>query len=142
MRRVAIMSLEYGRDEADWDILAKEGEGFLIERAGLGRTTSYTEMNSVLERRTGLRRFDFNSQADRAAMGHLLGLIVKEQNRPETGLMISALVIYLDGNDAGSGFYKLAQDLGELSPGSLSPNVKETFWIKQLNSIYTYYRKG
>jgi len=132
----------YGRDEADWDILAKGGEDFLIERARLGRTTSYTEMNAVLERRTGLRRFDFNQQADRAAMGHLLGLIVQERNRPETGLMISALVIYLDGNDAGSGFYKLAQDLGELPPGSLSASVKESFWIGQLNAIYASYQKG
>src|SRR5689334_19118309 len=65
-------------------------------------------------------------------MGHLLGLIVAERNRPVTGLMISALVIYLDGNDAGTGFYKLAQDLGELPPGTLSAHVKEQFWVSQL----------
>ena len=56
--------------------------------------------------------------------------------------MISALVIYLNGNDAGSGFYGLAQDLGELPPGSLSASVKEAFWIGQLNRIYDHYRKG
>ena|ERR1700761_1682659 len=132
----------YGRDQADWDILAKAGEEFLVERARLRRTTSYTEMNAALERRTGLRQFDFGSQADRAAMGYLLGLIVTERNRPVIGLMISALVIYLGGNDAGSGFYGLAQDLGELPPGSLSASVKETFWIKQLNAIYAHYGKG
>jgi hypothetical protein len=95
----------YGRDEADWNILAKEGERFLVERARLGRTTSYAEMNDALQRRTSLRRFDFNQAADRAAMGYLLGLIVTERNRPETKLMISALVVYLNGNDAGPGFY-------------------------------------
>jgi hypothetical protein len=31
----------------------------LIERARLGGLTSYTEMNATLDRRTGLRRFDF-----------------------------------------------------------------------------------
>jgi hypothetical protein len=72
-------------------------------------------------------------------MGHLLGLVVVERNRPATGLMISALVIYLDGNDAGSGFYKLAQNLGELAPGARSSRVKEEFWIRQVNDLYAYY---
>jgi hypothetical protein len=133
--------MTFGRDQTDWDLLAEAGEEFLIERARLGKFTSYTEMNATLERRTGLRRFDFNMQADRAAMGHLLGLIV-ERNRPVTGLMISALVIYLDGNDAGSGFYKFAQDLGELPPGALSARVKEAFWIGQVKALQTYYGKS
>jgi hypothetical protein len=89
----------------------------------------------------GDRRFDFESQADRAAMGHLLGLIVTERNRPQTGLMLSALVLYIDGNDAGPGFYKLAQELGELPPGTLSPRTKENFWIGQIKSLYAYYDK-
>jgi hypothetical protein len=134
-------SVKYGRDEADWDILAKEGEDVLIELARHKGRTTYTDMNDELVRRTGLRRFDFSSAADRAAMGYLLGLIVTERNRPETGLMISALVIYLNGNDAGSGFYGLAQDFGELPPGSLSADVKLDFWIKQFNAIHDYYRK-
>jgi hypothetical protein len=134
--------MEYGRDEADWDLLAAVGEKFLIERARLGRFTSYTELNTTLEQRTGLRRFDFELAAERAAMGHLLGLIVVERNRPVTGLMISALVIYLDGNDAGSGFYKLAQDLGELPPGALSPRAKEQFWIRQAKALHAYYQKS
>jgi hypothetical protein len=46
--------------------------------------------------------------------------------------MISALVLYTDGNDAGSGFYKLAQELGERPPGTLSALVKERFWIGQV----------
>lgn len=133
------LTLAFGRHEADWDLLAEAGEAFLIERARLGRLTSYTELNAVLERRTGLRRFDFELQAERTAMGHLLGLIVVERNRPTTGLMISALVIYLDGNDAGSGFYKLAQDLGKLPPGALSARTKEEFWVGQVKALYAYY---
>lgn len=136
---MAIEAMLFGRDQADWDLLAIAGEQFLIERARLGRLTSYTELNATLERRTSLRRFDFELQAERAAMGHLLGLVVMERNRPATGLMISALVIYLDGNDAGSGFYKLAQALGELPPGTLSSPVKEEFWISQVRALYAYY---
>jgi hypothetical protein len=137
--RAGTDAMAFGRDQLDWDLLAESGEEFLIERARLERLTSYTELNAVLERRTGLRRFDFESQAERTAMGHLLGLIVVERNRPVTRLMISALVVYLDGNDAGSGFYKLAQDLGELSPGKLSANVKEQFWVGQVKALYAHY---
>ena len=141
-KAAGIQALAFGRDQADWDVLAEAGEVFLVERARLGRLTSYTELNAALEGRTGLRRFDFGLQADRTAMGHLLGLIVVERNRPVTGLMISALVIYLDGNDAGTGFYKLAQDLGELPPGALSSRVKEEFWVGQVKALHARYRRS
>jgi hypothetical protein len=103
----------YGRDDLAWDELARAGLEFLLERARLEKLTSYTELNATLIRRTGLPGFDFSRADERAAMGHLLYVIV-ELNRPETGLMISALVSYLDANDAGSGFYGYAQDLGML----------------------------
>jgi hypothetical protein len=140
-RTAASGTMAFGRDQADWDLLAEAGEAFLIERARLARLTSYTELNAALERRTGLRRFDFDLQAERTAMGHLLGLIVVERSRPVTGLMISALVIYLDGNDAGTGFYKLAQDLGELPPGALPSRVKEEFWVGQVKALHACYRR-
>ncbi|GAA5056210.1 hypothetical protein HNP84_006987 [Thermocatellispora tengchongensis] len=127
----------YGRDDGEWDRLAEAGETFLIERARLRRTTSYTELNAVLQSRTGLPGFDFGVQSGRSAMGHLLGLIV-ERNFPRTGLMISALVIYLDGNDAGSGFYKLAADRGLLTPNP-SKQQREAFWVGQLNRLYSHY---
>jgi hypothetical protein len=101
----------FGRDELIWDEMAEAGEAFLVERARLARLTSYTELNATLVRRTGLPGFDFSRQDERAAMGHLLGLIV-ERNRPVTGLMISALVTYLDANDAGPG--------STLSPSNLA----------------------
>lgn len=100
----------YGRCEEDWDLLADAGRAFLVERARLRKLTSYTELNATLERRTGLPGFDFGRADERAAMGHLLYLIV-ERNRPTTALMISALVTYLDANDAGTGFYAFAQEL-------------------------------
>jgi hypothetical protein len=127
----------FGRDELDWDQLVEAGEAFLIERGRLAKVTSYTELNATLVRRTGLPGFDFSRQDERAAMGHLLGLIV-ERNRPVTGLMISALVTYLDGNDAGPGFYGLAQDLGELPRGA-SAAAKWEFWVNQVKALHAYY---
>jgi hypothetical protein len=73
----------YGRSEEDWDQLADAGLAFLVERAHLAKLTSYTELNATLERRTGLPGFDFGRADERAAMGHLLYLIV-ERDRPST----------------------------------------------------------
>jgi len=77
------MSL-FGRDELAWDEMAAAGEAFLVERAPLARLTSYTELNVTLVRRTGLPGFDFSRQDERAAMGHLLGLIVERNRRSAT----------------------------------------------------------
>ncbi len=127
----------YGRDDRDWDQLAEAGLAFLAERARQGKFTSYTEVNAVLARRTGLPGFDFSRAEERAAMGHLLYLIV-ELNRPVTRLMISALVGYLDSGDAGSGFYAYAQDLGMLSR-SASEEQKLAFWAGQVRALHKYY---
>jgi hypothetical protein len=128
----------YGRSDDEWDRLATAGLEFLVERARLQKVTSYTELDSVLRRRTGFEGFDFSLDRDRAAMGHPLWLIV-ERNRPETRLMISALVHYLNANDAGSGFYALAADYGLLARNA-STSTKLEFWVQQLNAIYAYYR--
>jgi len=127
----------YGRDQATWDRLCEAGLPFLIERARLERPTSYTELNTVLVRRTGTAGFDFERGDERAAMGYLLGLIVA-RNRPTTGLMISALVTYLDQNDAGPGFYTLARQLG-LLPRGASSSAKFDFWLLQVKALYEYY---
>jgi len=83
--------------------------------------------------------FDFERADERAAMGELLGLIV-ERNRPETGLMISALVHYLGENDAGPGFYVFAQDLGLLAKNA-SQDDKLTFWVEQVSALHRYYAR-
>ena len=127
----------YGRDEETWDLLADAGLAFLIERARLSKLTSYTEMNAILQRRTGLSGFDFGRADERAAMRHLLYLIV-QNNRLESGLMISALVTYLNANDAGTGFYALAQELG-LLPRNASRTAKEAFWFDQVAKLYNAY---
>ncbi len=127
----------YGRSEDDWNTLTEAALDFLVERARLARPTSYTELNATLVRRTGLPGFDFEREADRAAMGQLLYRVVA-RNRPQTKLMISALVSYLNENDAGSGFYALAQQLGDL-PQRANAAAKFEFWVEQVKALHEYY---
>jgi hypothetical protein len=130
----------YGRSSDDWTHLVESAMEFLIERAKLRKVTSYTELNATLMHRTGLRGFDFSRQDERAAMGHLLGLVV-EANYPETHLMLSALVNYLDSNDAGPGFYALAQEYG-LLPRHASADTKWTFWLGQVSTVHDFYAQS
>lgn len=128
----------YGREDSEWDCLVDSGREFLVERAKLGKLTSYTELNVTLARRTGCRPFDFERADERAAMGHLLGLIVERDQQiapSDPPLMLSALVNYLTANDAGSGFYQLAKEL-QLLPMSASKDEKDSFWIKQVRRLY------
>lgn len=124
----------FGRSSEDWDALVEAGTAFLRERAALRRTTSYSEMNSALARRTGLREFDFSQQLERAGMGHLLGQIV-ERTYSSTGAMLSSLVIYLDANDAGPGFYTLAEEMGLLPKGSNRAG-REQFWVGEVTKVF------
>lgn len=70
-------------------------------------------------------------------MGELLGRVV-ERNLPTSGLMISALVVYLNANDAGSDFYALAQELGML-PKNATSRMKDAFWIQQVAGLHEFY---
>ncbi|MFJ5637998.1 hypothetical protein ACIQF5_35955 [Streptomyces goshikiensis] len=130
----------YGRSDEVWDQLTGAGLKFLIERAQLRKVTTYTEMNFVLARRTGVSGFDFEQADERAAMGHLLGRIV-ERDYPESKLMVSALVHYLGANDAGPGFYTLAQQLALLPKGA-SATARLEFWIGQVNSLHELHTRS
>ncbi|CAM5271125.1 MULTISPECIES: hypothetical protein [Streptomyces] len=134
----------YGRADSEWDELADAGRGFLVERAKLGRLTSYTELNVTLARRTGCRPFDFERADERAAMGYLLGLIVERDQElapSDPPLMLSALVNYLGANDAGAGFYQLAKEL-RLLPMSASADEKLGFWAGQVKRIHERHGAG
>ena len=131
--------MKYGRDEEEWDDLEEAGLGFLRERARLERVTSYTETNAVLAQRTGHRRFDFDQESERAAMGYLLGRI-SDREFGRTGVLISAIVNYLDTNDAGLGFYKLAQDKGLLLRGQSRARQWE-FWATHVGEVFAAYRR-
>ncbi|MFD0427109.1 hypothetical protein ACFQ60_00300 [Streptomyces zhihengii] len=118
------------------------GREFLVDRARLRGLTTYTELNAALVERTGCRAFDFGRPDERAAMGHLLGLIVeRDQERApaKPPLMLSALVTYLHANDPGPGFYQLAKDL-QLLPLSASKIEKDCFWARQVDRIQALHR--
>ena len=95
----------YGRTDEDWDALEAAGWEFLVSQARLQRTTSYTEMNTVLARRTGVREFDFDLDGERHAMGELLGQL-SDRSFGQARLLISVLVQYLNANDAGPGLLR------------------------------------
>ena len=135
----------FGRDAGDWDKLTGVGAEFLKERAHLQRMTTYTELNATLVARTGIHPFDFELENERAAMGHLLGLIV-DHNLAEMPaalpldkrFLISALVEYLNENDAGPGFYALAKDKQMLRRNASRTEMWE-FWLRQVELAFEYY---
>jgi hypothetical protein len=131
----------YGRTEAEWADLEAAGWDFLISRARQPYpVTTYTELNAVLAHRTGQPPWNFDLQADRAAMGELLGRltdrsVVETKDRPDGGLMISALCMYLDQNNVGQGFYGKAAELGLIPSEHLPADAKDAFWIKQMTGV-------
>ncbi|MEU3477512.1 hypothetical protein ACI2LO_24635 [Streptomyces sp. NPDC033754] len=55
--------------------------------------------------------------------------------------MLSALVNYLNANDAGSGFYQLAKELQLLPSGALK-DEKYVFWIRQVKGLHERHGAG
>lgn len=129
--------MKRGREESHWQELVDATAEFLAEQARLGRLTSYTEVNTVLHQRTGLRTFDFNQDGERAALGDLLGEIATA-NLPEVGALISSIVVYLGQNDAGPGFFRLASFLDLLTPNPTA-DQKLAFWANQVKKTHEYY---
>ncbi|MGW5335434.1 hypothetical protein [Streptomyces bauhiniae] len=126
----------YGRTDSEWAELVEAGRDFLIEQARHRTLTHYTDLNRALVDRTGCSPFHFDLPADRAAIGHLLGLVVeRDQEADPSDLMLSALVIHSGGNDPGTGFYQLAKDL-KLLPMSASAGERQSFWVKQVQRLY------
>lgn len=130
--------MPYGRADDEWNDLVRACTDWLVEVARRERSTSYTETNTVLEQRTGHEPFDFGREGDRTAMGALLGEVT-QRTIGDSGAMLSALVFYLNANDAGPGFYKLAVELGLLAPNP-SREEKDAFWAAQVGAIHAHYR--
>jgi hypothetical protein len=127
----------YGRTQQEWNDLAAAALTFLVEQARLGRTTTYTELNTVLGQRTSARTFDFDLESERAAMGELLGRVVLA-DIGTSGQMISSIVIYLNENDAGPGFYKFGESLGRLPKNSTGAQ-KDAIWSNEVRGIHQFY---
>lgn len=129
----------FGRTADDWDALVAEATAFLEDQARLSRLTSYSDVNSAIARRSGLPAFDFSLDRDRAAMGALLGDISQEKIGDGQSLL-SAIVVYIDRNDAGTGFYRLAQHLGLLSTTATADD-KLRFWSDQVKQVHARYAR-
>ena len=131
----------YDRTETEWADLEAAGWDFLVSRAHKPHPiTTYTELNAVLTHRTGQPPWNFDLQADRAAMGELLGRLTdrsfaETKNRPGGGLMISALCMHLDQNDVGRGFYGKAAELRLIPSEHLRKDAKDAFWIRQMKGV-------
>lgn len=54
--------------------------------------------------------------------------------------MLSAIVVYIDRNNAGPGFYKLAIDLG-LLPNTATTDDKLAFWSTQVRAVHERYAR-
>lgn len=76
---------------------------------------------------------------DRNAIGALLGDIV-HRTIGDTGVMLSAIVAYIDRNDAGPGFYALAVQLG-LLPNTATADDKLAFWSGQVGKVHERYAR-
>lgn len=127
----------WGRQDSEWSELTEATGRFLSEQARLQRLTSYTELNTVLGQRTDARIFDFDKDSERAAMGALLGEVA-QIHLAEVGALVSAIVIYLNENDAGPGFYRMASASGLLG-SKPTADQRLTFWAEQVKIVHEHY---
>jgi len=95
-------------------------------------------LNAALGRR-GHRTFDFAEDNERRAVGAVLSQVT-QRTIGQTGTMLSAIVAYLDRNDAGPGFYALAVELG-LLPNTASADDKLAFWSGQVGKVHALYAR-
>ncbi|AEV71522.1 hypothetical protein MycrhN_0892 [Mycolicibacterium rhodesiae NBB3] len=128
----------FDRSDDEWDAIVADTQAFLEDQARLRRVTSYTDVNTALAA-AGHKPFDFSTQRDRNAVGSLLGDVVS-RTVAETGAMLSAIVAYIDRNDAGPGFYSLAIQLG-LLPNTATQDDKLVFWSSQVGKVHDLYAK-
>lgn len=128
----------FGRTDDEWDRFVDDAVAYLTEQAGRQSIVSYSDLNSALARR-GHIPFDFGLERDRAAVGWLLGDAVR-RTIDDSGAMLSAIVLYTAGNDAGPGFYKFATELGLLA-NTASPDDKLAFWSLQVKAVHQHYAR-
>lgn len=126
----------FDRSDDEWAAIVDDTIAILQDQARLRRITSYSDLNSALARR-GHQPFDFAVQSERTAMGAVLGDVV-HRTIGDAGVMLSAIVAYIDRNDAGPGFYGLAIQLG-LLPNTATADDKLVFWSGQVAEVHKLY---
>src|SRR5690349_14771768 len=128
----------FGRSDDEWGRIVDDSVTYLSEQARLQRIVSYRDLNSALARR-GHVPFDFDLDRDRTAVGMLLSDAVRS-SIGDSGVMLSAIVVYIDRNDAGPGFYKFATQLG-LLPNTATADDKIAFWSQQVNAVHAQHAR-
>lgn len=129
----------YGRTDLEWEQLRSAATDHLVTLAREQSYCDYSGLNRALTQATALRGFDYGQESERAAVGRLLGEISR-QSHAENGIMLSALVTHKGSNNEGSGFYKLAAELGEMSARPTADQKLEAM-STQMNKVYAYYRR-
>ena len=76
-------------------------------------------------------------------MGELLGRLVdrsyiETKEQLSGGLMISAIVMFLNENGVGDGFYRKAASLGLIASERMSADAKFVFWARQLTAVVAW----
>jgi hypothetical protein len=74
-----------------------------------------------------------------AAVELLLSEISEDAVTETSGLSISALVQYLDANDAGPGFYTLARSKGLPVPATSAD--RHLFWAGHVGRVHQHYAR-
>src|SRR5258708_21899076 len=128
----------FDRGDDEWNAIVTDTQAFLEDQARLRRVTSYTDVNTALAA-AGHKPFDFSTQRDRSAVGSVLGDVVN-RTIGGTGVMLSAIVAYIDRNDAGPGFFSLAVQLGDL-PSTATQDAKLLFRSTQVPTLHDLYAR-
>ncbi|HEY6428626.1 MAG TPA: hypothetical protein VIX84_15495 [Acidimicrobiales bacterium] len=114
----------FGYGAEAWDRMVEVGLDFLKEKARLG-TTTYTEFCTVVSRRSA-----YTIEPGDYAVRYLLGDISRQTFKSHQ-CPITSIVVYLDDNRPGDGFFRLGQELRVLPRGPLSQRRKEQFWLDE-----------
>ncbi|GGG67154.1 hypothetical protein GCM10011374_34200 [Kocuria dechangensis] len=131
--------LYYGRAKRDWAAMLRVTEAYLAECAAGNCETDYTAVNHRIDRER-LPAFRFDREADRAAMGRLLGEI-SVWSYEDHGIMLSALVRQSGGTSVGKGFWTLAEELGAV-PEGLTPRQKSVELKRLTRAVKDHYRQS
>jgi hypothetical protein len=130
--------LYYGRSKKDWAAMLKITEAYLVECAAGNCETDYAALNHRIDRER-LPAFHFDREADRAAVGRLLGEI-SVWSYEDHGIMLSALVRQSGSKSVGKGFWTLAEELKAV-PEGLTPRQKSAELKRLTKAVKDHYRQ-
>ncbi|MFI7744636.1 hypothetical protein [Kocuria rhizosphaericola] len=130
--------LYFGRPKKLWGEMLAVSEKYLVECAEGNCETDYEALNHRIDRER-LPAFRFEREAERTAVGRLLGEI-SVQSYDDHEIMLSALVRNKRGGSVGKGFWTLAEEL-EAVPEGLTPRQKSAELKRLTQAVKDHYRR-